>query len=39
MAVFVTPPDKSFALLATMFKGACANGNSLIVELYETQDT
>ncbi len=37
MTTFITPPiGKSFALLATMHKGFAANGNTLMVELYET---
>ncbi len=29
---------KAFALLATMHKGFCANGTTLIFELYETSN-
>ena len=37
MAAFLgSPCGKSPALLATMYKGFCANGNTLIIELYET---
>ena len=37
MARFITPPNgKSFSLLATMYKGFCANGTTLVIELYET---
>lgn len=37
MAAFIPPPiGKSATLLATMHKGFCANGNTLVIELYET---
>lgn len=37
MSVYITPPyAKAFALQATMHKGACANGTSLTIELYQT---
>ena len=37
MARFITPPiGKSFALLATMYKGVASNGTTLVIELYET---
>ena len=36
MATFITPPNgKSFSLLAAMYKGFCANGTTLVIELYE----
>ena len=40
MVAFITPPiGKSFSLLATMHKGACANGTTLTIELYERTAT
>lgn len=37
MAAFIRPRiGKSATLLATMHKGFCSNGNTLIIEMYET---
>ena len=38
MVGFIAPGGKTFALLASMYKGFCANGTTLIFELYETSN-